>query len=147
MIKQLCCLLTYLEHSKFAELCEVPTGGAFDGKTGNFVGNFTKILLKISNAPGFAWRGGVKMGVLEFDWCINLLSTSAVYRFFVSLLQMFIKLWKSQRSGQNLWVYVGLLLYGNQYCLFYNKKKKILFSWSMRNPRCGELSRLSACPG
>ena len=27
-------------------LCEAPTGGAFDRKTGNTVGNLTKILLK-----------------------------------------------------------------------------------------------------
>ena len=42
-------------------LCEAPTGGAFDHRTGNMVGNLTKIFLKSQIPRGLLEGGG------EFD--------------------------------------------------------------------------------
>ena len=46
-------------------LREALTGGAFDRKTGNIVGNLTKFFLKVK-CPGVC-PGGGGMGVLGFD--------------------------------------------------------------------------------
>ena len=46
-------------------LCEVPTCGAFDRKTGSIVGNLTKIFQK-SQMPSRGGGGGGIMAFLDF---------------------------------------------------------------------------------